>query len=265
MARGRALSIGLLPPALALLAIVVVWEGYARLVLGSLPGSERLLPAPTRVVEVLVTNTAILAPHTWQTLIETTLGFALALAVGLGFSVIVDISPVLRSAIYPLLVVSQTIPILAIAPLLVLWFGFELLPKVLIVALVCFFPIVVAGADGFRSADTEMARLFRTFGASKWTIFRRVRFPGALPSLFSGIRIAITYSVTGAVWGEYVGAERGLGIFMQTAQHSNQMALVFATIIIIAALSIALFLVTSLIERLVIPWYFKGRGETGGR
>ncbi len=265
MASGRALSRNLLPPSLALFAIVAVWEGYVRLVLSGLPGSERYLPAPTSVIAALVTNTEVLTLHTWQTLIETALGFALALAVGLGFAVIVDISPVLRSAIYPLLVVSQTIPILAIAPLLVFWFGFELLPKVLIVALVCFFPIVVAGADGFRSADPEMIRLFRTFGASKWTIFRKVRFPGALPSLFSGIRIAITYSVTGAVWGEYVGANRGLGIFMQTTQHTNQMALVFAIIVVIAALSMTLFLITSLIERLTIPWYFNRGGETDRR
>lgn len=261
-AAGKLLSRRVLPPVIALGILIAVWEAYARLVLGGLPGSSRLLPPPTRVIEALLANTQVLAPHTWQTLIETTLGFALALAVGVGFAVVVDISPLLRRAIYPLLVVSQTIPILAIAPLLVLWFGFELLPKVLIVALVCFFPIVVAGADGFRSADPEMVRLFRTFGASKWMVFRKVRFPGALPTLFSGIRIAITYSVTGAVWGEYVGAERGLGIFMQTAQHSNQMALVFATIIVIASLSIALFLLATLVERLVIPWSFRQSSET---
>lgn len=258
-------SRGLLPPAIALLLIVAVWEGYSRLVLGAIPGGERLLPAPTRIVSALADNVEILAPHTWQTIIETVTGFALALIVGLGFAVLVDISPVLRQAIYPVLVVSQTIPLLALAPLLVLWFGFGLLPKVLVVALVCFFPIVVSGADGFRSADPELIRLFRTFGAGKWTIFRKVRFPGALPSLFSGIRIAITYSVTGAVWGEYVGAEWGLGIFMQRAQHSNQVALVFAAIILIATLSIMLFLLTSLVERLVVPWYFAGRSADAQR
>src|SRR3954465_12671570 len=109
-----------------------------------------------------------------------------------------------------------------------LWFGFGLLPKVLIVTIVCFFPIVVSAADGFRSTDPELVKLFRTFGASKWAIFRMVRFPGALPSLFSGIRIAVTYSVTGAIWGEYVGAEKGLAIYMQTAQHNFQVSLVFA-------------------------------------
>jgi ABC-type nitrate/sulfonate/bicarbonate transport system permease component len=251
----------LVPPLVALIIVLSLWEAYSRMVLGTLPGGDRLLPAPTSILNALANNALVIAPHTWQTLIETLIGFALALAVGLGFAVLIDISPLLRRAIYPLLVVSQTIPILAIAPLLVLWFGFGLLPKVLIVALVCFFPIVVAGADGLMATDPELVRLFRTFGAGKWTIFAHVRFPGALPSLFSGIRIAITYSVIGAVWGEYVGAEWGLGIFIQRAQHSYQVALVFAAVLVIAALSIGLFLLTSIIERIVIPWHFRGRGD----
>ena len=258
MHRARTLPRNLLPPTLVLLAILALWEAYSRLVLASVPGGLRVLPAPTRILSALVTDAEILAPHAWHTLIETLIGFALALAVGVGFAVLVSVSPLLRRAIYPLLVVSQTIPIITLAPLLVLWFGFGLLPKVLVVALVCFFPIVVAGSDGLIGADPELVRLFRTFGADKWTIFRKVRFPGALPSFFSGVRIAITYSVIGAVWGEYVGAEFGLGILMQRAQHSNQVALVFAAIILISALSITLFLLTSLIERLVVPWYFAG-------
>jgi ABC-type nitrate/sulfonate/bicarbonate transport system permease component len=263
MGRTMALSRSLLPPAIALLLIVVVWEWYSRLVLAAVPGGDRVLPAPTRIAAALVTNVEILAPHTWRTIIATVTGFVFALITGFGFAVLIDVSRVLRQAIYPLLVVSQTIPVLTWAPLLVLWFGFGLLPKVLVVALVCFFPIVVSGADGFRSADPELVRLFRTFGAGKWTIFRKVRFPGALPSLFSGIRIAITYSVTGAVWGEYVGAEWGLGIFMQRAQHSYQVALVFAALILISAMGIMLFLLTSIVERLVIPWYFAGRRVDG--
>ena len=252
----------LLPPTIALGILLVVWEMYSRLALSTIAGGERLLPAPTHIVQALLTNAAVLAPHTWQTLLETVIGFALALAVGLGLAVTIDLSPVMRQAIYPLLVVSQTIPLLAIAPLMVLWFGFGLLPKILIVGLVCFFPVVVAGADGFRATDPELVKLFRTFGASDWKIFRMVRFPGALPSIFSGVRIAITYSVTGAVWGEYVGAEQGLGIFMQRAQHSFQVSLVFAAVILIAALSIGLFLLTSLAERMIIPWYFAGRARS---
>ncbi len=257
----RSLLRTLLPPALALGLILAAWEGYSRFVLSALPGGSRLLPAPSAVVAALFDNAALLAPHTRQTILETVVGFGLALLVGLGFAVLIDLSPLLRQALYPLLVVSQTVPILAVAPLLVLWFGFGLLPKVLVVGLVCFFPIVVAGADGFRSTDPDLIKLFRTFGAGRWVIFRQVRFPGALPSLFSGIRIAITYSVIGAVWGEYVGAQWGLGILMQRAQHSYQVALVFAAIVVIAALSIGLFLLTALVERLVIPWRFRYEAE----
>lgn len=261
LALGRGALRNLLPPALALALILVVWEGYSRIVLGGLPGSIRLLPAPTAILGALVNNSTIIAPHAWQTIVETILGFALALVVGFGLAVVIDVSPLLRRAIYPLLVVSQTIPLLALAPLLVLWFAFGIFPKILIVALVCFFPIVVAGADGFRATDPELVRLFRTFGAGTWTVFRRVRFPGALPSLFSGIKIAITYSVTGAIWGEYVGAELGLGIFMQQRQHAGDVVTVFAAILVISALSVSLFLLVSLLERVVIPWHFIGRSE----
>lgn len=254
----------LLPPLLLLLSLLGAWELYSDLVLAGLPAGDRLLPAPSRIVVVLARNSEVLAPHLLLTFLETAIGFVLALAVGLALAAMIDLSPWLRRAVYPLLVVSQTIPLLAIAPLLVLWFGFGLLPKVLIVALVCFFPIVVAGADGLRATDPELVKLFRTFGATTWTIFRKVRFPGALPSVFSGVRIAITYSVTGAVWGEYVGAEQGLGIFMQRAQHAYQVAFVFAAIVVIATLSISLFLLTSVVERLMIPWYFAARLQTSG-
>lgn len=259
LAYGREAASTLLPPAVAFGLILLVWEAYSRLVLDAVPGGSRLLPAPTAVLASLVTNAGDIAPHTWQTLIETSLGFVLALVLGFGLALVIDLSPLLRRAIYPLLVVSQTIPLLALAPVLVLWFGFEILPKVLIVGLVCFFPIVVAGADGFRATDPELVKLFRTFGASKLTIFRLVRFPGALPSLFSGIKIAVTYSVTGAIWGEYVGARLGLGIFMQRKQHIPDVAAVFAVILVISALSVGFFLLVSLIERLVIPWHFRER------
>ncbi len=259
---GRRVATNLLPPAVTLALILAVWEAYSRLVLGAVPGGARLLPAPTSIISSLVTNASDIAPHTWQTFLETAIGFALALAVGFGFAVIIDVSPLMRRAIYPLLVVSQTIPLLALAPVLVLWFGFDLLPKILIVGLVCFFPIVVAGADGFRSTDPELVKLFKTFGASNMTIFRQVRFPGALPSLFSGIKIAVTYSVTGAIWGEYVGARWGLGILMQRKQHIPDVAAVFAIILVISAMSVAFFLLVSILERIVIPWHFRGNEQS---
>jgi ABC-type nitrate/sulfonate/bicarbonate transport system permease component len=260
MPAGRGAARNILPPAIALTLILVAWEAYSRFALGALPGSTRLLPAPTAIVGALFDNAGAIAPHAWQTILETVIGFALALVLGVGLSIVIDSSAVLRRAIYPLLVVTQTIPLLALAPLLVLWFGFELTPKLLIVVLVCFFPIVVAGADGLRATDPELVRLFRTFGADRWTIFRRVRFPGALPALFSGIKIAATYCVVGAIWGEYVGARWGLGIFMQQRQHAGDVETVFAVILLVSALSVAIFMLVSLLERIIIPWHYIGRG-----
>jgi len=160
-------------------------------------------------------------------------------------------------------VASQTIPIITLAPLLVLWFGFGLVSKSIVVLLVCFFPIVVALADGLRSADPELIRLFRAFGAGSVRIFWSVRLPGALPSLFSGVRIAIAYSVIGAIFGEYVGASAGLGFYMQLKQHSFATAGVLAAIVVTALLSIALFASVALVERLALPWYFLQRRREG--
>jgi ABC-type nitrate/sulfonate/bicarbonate transport system permease component len=191
------------------------------------------------------------------TLQETVIGFALALAAGVAFGTLIDFSPWLRRAIYPLLVASQTIPIITLAPLLVLWFGFGLVSKSIVVLLVCFFPIVVALADGLRSADPELIRLFRAFGAGPVRILWSVRLPGALPSLFSGVRIAITYSVIGAIFGEYVGASAGLGFYMQLKKFSP--AAVLAAIVVTALLSIALFASVAIVERLALPWYYLQR------
>ena len=243
-------------PALALLAaLVLLWQWYA-----SQPDIDaQILPTPLAVWGVLVGQRDILWEHMLVTLQETLIGFALALAAGVAFGTLIDFSPWLRRAIYPLLVASQTIPIITLAPLLVLWFGFGLVSKSIVVLLVCFFPIVVALADGLRSADPELIRLFRAFGAGPVRIFWSVRLPGALPSLFSGVRIAIAYSVIGAIFGEYVGASAGLGFYMQLKQHSFATAGVLAAIVVTALLSIALFASVAIAERLALPWYYLQR------
>jgi NitT/TauT family transport system permease protein len=247
-------------PALALLAaLVLLWQWYA-----SQPDIDaQILPTPLAVWGVLVGQRDILWQHMLVTLQETLIGFALALAAGVIFGTLIDFSPWLRRAIYPLLVASQTIPIITLAPLLVLWFGFGLVSKSIVVLLVCFFPIVVALADGLRSADPELIRLFRAFGAGPVRIFWSVRLPGALPSLFSGVRIAITYSVIGAIFGEYVGASAGLGFYMQLKQHSFATAGVLAAIVVTALLSIALFASVAIVERLALPWYYLQRRSDG--
>jgi ABC-type nitrate/sulfonate/bicarbonate transport system permease component len=237
-------------PAALAAAVLAGWELYVRL--RDVPVT--ILPPPSRVVRASYEEADVLWYHTTKTLTETVEGFALAVAVAVVCATLIDFFPVVRRALFPLLIVSQTVPIIAIAPLLVLWFGYGDLPKVLIVALVCFFPMVVATVHGLAAADPELLKLYRSFGASRRQIYRWVRMPSALPSFFAGVRIAITYSVIGAIFGEYVGASRGLGIFLQTAKNSYRTDLVFGMIAVTAALSLGLYGLAMLAERLAIPW-----------
>jgi len=248
----RAIATGSLPALVLLAVLLALWQWYA----SQSFVDALLLPTPVAVWQTLLAQRDILWHHAGVTLYETLVGFGSALATGVALAVLIDFSPWLRRALYPLLVTSQTIPIITLAPLLVLWFGYELTSKVIVVTLVCFFPIAVALADGLRSADPDLINLYRTFGSGPLRIFWSVRLPGALPSLFSGIRIAITYSVVGAIFGEYVGANEGLGFYIQLKQHSLSTAGVMATVAVTAVLSVALFLLTVLIERLALPWYY---------
>jgi ABC-type nitrate/sulfonate/bicarbonate transport system permease component len=215
-----------------------------------------LLPSPWQIVMAAVDARDLLGTHTWQTLQETLWGLALSLVAGLLFAIAIDFSAILRRALYPLLVASQTVPIIAIAPLLIIWFGYGMLPKVIVVALVCFFPITVNTAAGLQSADPDLIALLRAMGASRRQIFFKVRLPGALPAFFSGLRIAVTYSVIGAIIGEWVGASYGLGIFMTRSANAFLTERVFAAIAITSLLSIALFLIVAVLERALLPWYY---------
>ncbi|HEV7236970.1 MAG TPA: ABC transporter permease [Ktedonobacteraceae bacterium] len=224
--------------------------------------SAQVLPAPIAVVQVLFANGSVIYDNTVQTMLETVLGILAATLLGLVLAVLLDISSWVRRAIYPLLVISQTIPIIALAPLLLIWFGYGIEPKILVVTLYCFFPIAVACADGLAGAEPELLKLLKSMRASRWQMLWLVRLPGAMPSFFSGLRIAATYSVTGAIFGEYVGAEKGLGIFMQREANSFATVQVFAAILVTALLSLLLFGLVSVIERLALPWY---HGAVAGR
>ncbi len=249
----RARSFGL--AALPALALLLLWELYVRLA----SVSPTFLPAPSRVLQATWNSSGLLAMHTVQTLTEAALGLLLALVAGAVLGTLISFSPTLRRMIYPPLVVSQTIPMIALAPLLVLWFGFGLLPKLLVVALVCFFPLAVAVADGLGGAEPDMERLLLSMGASKRQLYWKVRLPHSLPYLFSGLKISVTYAVIGAIFGEYVGAYRGLGILMQTAKNSYRTDIVFAAILVTAVLSIGLFLLVSALERVMLPWHVRGQ------
>ena len=244
-----------LPALLLAAAILVAWEAYVR----ASDIRPQVLPAPSRVFLEGWAFRDLIWAHTLPTLRETAIGFSLAIVAGSASAAAIDFSRTLRRALYPALVASQAIPVVAVAPLLVLWFGFGIVPKALVVALVTFFPITVGWVDGFAATERAAANLLRSMGASRWQVFRLVRVPGALPSFFSGLRIAITYAVVGAIFAEYVGAKRGLGIFMQLQQNSFRTDLVMAAVVVTAAISVTLFLATYAIERLAIPWHFPTR------
>jgi putative hydroxymethylpyrimidine transport system permease protein len=182
------------------------------------------------------------------------LGFALAVAAGLLLAVALHLSGTLRRALYPLLISSQTIPVVVLAPVLVILLGFDLAPKLAIVALVCFFPIVVNTVDGLRSVDPELVRMMRTLDGSRWAILKRVELPWALPLAFSGMRVAATYAAIGAVFGEWAGSSAGLGYLMLQATPNLDTPRIFAAIVILTALSLGLFLLIRLVERRVVGW-----------
>ena len=169
-------------------------------------------------------------------------------------AVAMDRVPFIRRAVEPILVTSQTIPVVAMAPLFLLWFGFGLLPKILIVVVVTFFPIVVALLDGFGSTSRDASDLLRSYGATDGQAFRKLRWPTALPAFFTGLRIAVVYAVIGAVFGEYVGAREGLGIWMLLSQNAFRTDLVFAAILVTSAVSLVLYWVVGLVRRATIPW-----------
>ena len=231
-------------------ALLVAWELIVRL--GHVP--EYLLPAPTQILADLKTDWVILWPAMLVTLKEVVIGFVIATVAGVGLAVVLHLYGPLRRAMYPILIGSQTIPIVVLAPILVILLGYGVLPKLVIVALICFFPIVVNGIDGLRAVDEDFIRMMYTLDATRWGIFRRVEFPGALPSFFSGMRIAATFAAIGAVFGEWSGSNAGLGYVMLEATPNLLTARIFAAILMLTVISLVLFGLVSLLERIAVPW-----------
>jgi len=212
------------------------------------------LPAPSRIVSALWDQRDAALHHTLVTLSEAAVGFGASLALAVLAAVGMDLMPRVRAAVYPLLIGSQAVPILVVAPILVLWFGFGLLPKAIGIVLLTFFPMVVGLLDGFAGVAPEASDLLRTYGATERQSLRLLRFPAALPMFFTGLRISVTYAVLGAVYAEYVGAFDGLGIWILTSQKSFRIDLVFGAVAIVLLISVALFWLVGRIERVVAPW-----------
>ncbi len=244
------LSKKVVAPVCAVVALLAVWQGACSL--GLVPNF--MLPSPVQVVTALVADFPLLLSHMWTTLSEAALGLAIGVAVGFVFAVLMDKFETFYLAFDPLLTVSQTIPTVAIAPLLVLWFGYGLMPKVLLVVLTTFFPVTVALASGFRSVDPDQVDLLRTMNATEWQIFRYAKLPAAMEQFFSGLRISATYAIVGAVISEWLGGFTGLGVYMTRVRKSFAYDRMFAVIIITSALSLALMKGVDVLERICMPW-----------
>ena len=238
-------------PAL-ILAVVAIGSWELISIYTGIP--DYILPAPSAIIRALVNNYGLLLYHSGYTFAAVLPGLALAMLVSPLLALLMDRFAFFKNALYPLLVVSQAVPIFAVAPLILIWFGIGLLPKMLIVALVCFFPLTINLVEGFSQVDPEAIELMQTMRANRLLITRSVHLPSTLPYFFSGLKIAATYSVLGAIIGEWLAARAGLGIFMLRAMHSFRTADLFAAIIVVVFLSLALFKLVELAGRLAMPW-----------
>jgi NitT/TauT family transport system permease protein/putative hydroxymethylpyrimidine transport system permease protein len=213
-----------------------------------------LVPSPAEIAQSLWENRGLLAENAWVTLREIVFGILAAVAVGVGFAVAMSRWRIVRDASYPLVVASQTIPIVVIAPILVVWLGYGLAPKIVLIALFCFFPITVNVLDGLRSVDPEAIKLMRSLDASRWQRFRRVEAPTALPSFFTGLKIAVVFAPLAAVFAEWAGSSSGLGHLIQSDTAYLEVARQFATVAVLSAMALILMCLAMLAERRVVSW-----------
>ncbi len=244
-----------LRPFWLLLMLVVFWDVTIRLF--RIP--PYLVPPPVEVAKQLVHEWPMLLREAWPTLLATMGGFALSAAVGIPIAMWISYSRVVESFVYPLLVFSQSIPKVAIAPLFVVWFGFGIVPKIIVAFLLGFFPVVVSTVQGFKSMDNDVVDLARSMGANPLKIFLKFRLPHSLPAIFSGLKVSVTLAVVGAVVGEFVGSNSGLGYVLQKANGTFDLPLMFAALVMLSMIAVVLFLLLELIERQLMPWHASQR------
>jgi len=253
----RILHSGWLRPFVLILGLLVLWDLAIRVF--AIP--QYLIPAPTKVVEQLYKEGPHLLKESLLTTYATLGGFALSILFGVPIAMLIAYSRTVESYVYPLLVFSQSIPKIAIAPLFVVWFGFGILPKIICAFLLGFFPVVVSTVMGFKSVEPDMVDLARSMGSTRLQMFFKVSLPQALPSIFSGLKVSITLAVVGAVVGEFVGSNSGIGYVLQVANGNFDLPLMFAGLVVLSLIGVLLFVIIDRIEKMMIPWHPSHRNE----
>ena len=243
-------------PWLVVIALLALWEICVR----AFNVPLYVLPGPIDVLSALADNFSTLLSHALVTSSEAVLGMLIALALGLLLGVLMDAFPVVRRCLYPILVVTQTVPMIVLAPILIIYLGFGMAPKILTVVLMCFFPVAVNFTDGMSQVEEGYVNLVRSYGASRAQIYALVKLPAALPPLFSGLRVAATYSISGAVVGEWIGSQSGLGYYLLRVKESYMLDRVFACVLVIIALSLLMNGIVRLCQYIFLPFLRRAKG-----
>lgn len=241
---------------LVIVCLVLAWEGLVRF----LEVPAFILPPPTKIFAALLEHwDLLLFTHLPVTLWEVLLGLLLSIVIGVVAAMMIQFSTIASKALYPMVIASQTIPVIALSPILIMWFGYSIWGKVAVTILISFFPIVVGAVDGLRATNQEWVHLMKTMGANGRQIFLKAQIPMALPSFFSGLKVAATTSVIGATIGEWLGASEGLGFFSRRASHNLQADLLFATVLLLSLAGFLIFYTIQWIEKKLIPWYYQNK------
>lgn len=240
-------------PAAVIIGLLLIWEGAVRLFQIPL----YVLPSPLQVMKALAEESGTLAGHAVITVAEALIGIGISLALAVFLGIVMDCFPLVRQGIYPILVVTQTVPMIVMAPILIIYMGFGIGPKILTVVLMCFFPVAVSFSDGLAQVDQEYVNLVRSYGASRWKAYGLVKIPASIPSLLSGLKVAATYSISGAVVGEWIGAQRGLGYYLLRVKNSYMLDRVFACVVVIIFLSLCMNGLIRLYQYRVLPYLRK--------
>jgi ABC-type nitrate/sulfonate/bicarbonate transport system permease component len=243
-------------PIVTIISVVAAWEIIVRA--ADVPGY--IIPAPSAVAVAFISDRALIAHHAWATLIEVAVGLSLSVVIALGVAVLMDNFTTVRKSLYPILIISQTIPVIAVAPLMIIWFGFGYLPKIIVIILMCFFPIAVSLIDGFSQVDRDFINYFRVIKASRAQVYRHLKFPNAWPYFFAGLKIAVTYTVMAAVIAEWLGGNVGIGVYMLRAKQAFALDRMFAAIVLVVVVSLLLIALINLVARRAVRWKPDGEG-----